>query len=359
MTSSQPILIRASLEQYKVAFGHSHASWGGVLNSEEYVEREMELRNISYSQKGKLQPWVLVPADDPTTLNPLSGCKTFRGRALISLPSTLTTSSELCEVDYCVVYSVYTPLPHRGKGYASLLFSSLHEELKTEGVQAMVLFADVEGFYERFGYVEKGNTYRRWEVASKDMEAFLSSTTATEEQDLMPIENMEDIRAICATDAQLVQTTVLRSEFSKPRLYIPPTGDEIEYFITRASFDHVHRFFSRPKPSIYGARVSGSDSFVLFYYDFRYSDLRILRLRCEPEEFPKLLKFIVARAMEMGMKGVEVWELKQRYLEGLPELLQVEEQRRGDSRNMLCWFGPPKLDASEIDWVSAERYSCF
>ncbi|KAG8796376.1 hypothetical protein FRC12_024552 [Ceratobasidium sp. 428] len=121
-TTMQLVLKQASPAQEIIACKWKAVEWAKWLSLDDYMHKADRLATLDHANDGKFITWVLVPSDDPDTLDMLSTCTTFRREVLV-LPPNETES--FTSTGY-VIAAVFTPPQLRCKGYARHMMSLLH-----------------------------------------------------------------------------------------------------------------------------------------------------------------------------------------------------------------------------------------
>lgn len=94
-----------------------------TLSLEEYLHRDAISDRQEHARDGRLITWVLAPRNDPTTLDFVPSCETFRREGLVwrrssSAGGESVTVPERLGVTCYGIASVLTPSSLWGKGYA-------------------------------------------------------------------------------------------------------------------------------------------------------------------------------------------------------------------------------------------------
>jgi len=274
-------LLAASDEQKVRRDALTWAAWGGLLQRDQYLARELCLRARAFC-KGGMQTWLWV---DPSGV--LCSCETF------SMASRL---DGVASRSYAVA-SVFTEEPLRRRGHAVRMIDALAAEIRASdpGAHAIVLYSDVgEAIYGRSGFVG---------LPAFDIE-------------LPPVEG---------DPAEAVEGLI--GDLDLPRLLPPaPPDDFFLLWPDAAQLDwHLERerFYARTlprrrlgsdglasprkRPPVCGAWVGPTRLF--WTADFKAESLRILLLT-DPEPRALDLLLIAARraAHSLGLARVSLWE---------------------------------------------------
>ncbi|KDQ17758.1 hypothetical protein BOTBODRAFT_185844 [Botryobasidium botryosum FD-172 SS1] len=157
-TVSYPIsaltIVLATPEQVFESHRRTYDGWElGQESIEEHLGRRANIARFlsSFNEPGKHAVWVLVPRDDPRTLDFCCACETHRRTAIahtkvvsqsrsndrkntidsasLSTPSPPSLSIGVEDVTAYGIGAVFTPKRFRGKGYASHMMRLLHHVL--------------------------------------------------------------------------------------------------------------------------------------------------------------------------------------------------------------------------------------
>ncbi|KAG1734829.1 hypothetical protein EDB19DRAFT_1830465 [Suillus lakei] len=99
--------------------------WGGSTTLERYLQCYARIDEMEHARDGRMITWVLAPRDDPTTLDFMCACETYKRTGLVAYPSPDGPN----KVDESLCYgiaSVYTPETKRRKGYGQHMMRLLH-----------------------------------------------------------------------------------------------------------------------------------------------------------------------------------------------------------------------------------------
>ncbi|KAI8837563.1 hypothetical protein BC829DRAFT_493151 [Chytridium lagenaria] len=250
-------LKRASDEQYLQSLKNNYEEWGKPqLNLEKYLQRESYLGSFPFSKKG-WSAWVLVLEDDTESLDPLSHCETYEQE------STFVDNHGVHHSG--IVYgiaSVFTPLKHRGKGYASTMLKLLESELKSRKHSlGSILFSDIgPTFYNRLGWKPYSTATIEMKVSNEmngadDLVKLLDEQAGLET--LSPV-NIES----------------LKGTLSSSSILIHPTSSQFQWLFARSRF--YCKELRNAELKYVGAK-SRNGSYVLWAPDFKEGFLEIAR----------------------------------------------------------------------------------
>ncbi|KAG1746774.1 uncharacterized protein EDB91DRAFT_1267561 [Suillus paluster] len=116
-------LFRATRAQVEESRHRLFPHGGGTLNLEEYLARDAMMECAEHSKGGKHITWVLAPRNDPTTLDFMCACETYKRTGLVVYPSE---PGKVQEATCYGVANVFTPPSNRRRGYARRMMSLLH-----------------------------------------------------------------------------------------------------------------------------------------------------------------------------------------------------------------------------------------
>ncbi|KAI8866558.1 hypothetical protein GQ42DRAFT_72192 [Ramicandelaber brevisporus] len=152
------VLRQASPAQTLALRRNAALAWKAFMTDDQYVRRE-ELLCEQQPSTGRGRgyiAWVLVPADDPDTLDILAGCETFRRAAALAAAGdvSLGWAENLG--------GVFCPVAKRSNGYASIMIETLQTRVLSAQpgcVVGSVLCSKVgKAWYERFHW----RSYANW-----------------------------------------------------------------------------------------------------------------------------------------------------------------------------------------------------
>lgn len=299
---------------------------------------------------------VLVPADDPDTVDILCSVETFRRPILINTKPTLRRS-----IGYSIA-SVFTPPQNRKKGYAKLMMTRLHNELASsdaledlttleydetvdakwkggEDGQVSFLYSDVGDFYSRCGppgWTIMGQTTTTWTVGSLPVVDEPSQPADTTLQ-LIDESRFADI---ATRDSKLIQSEL--SALPTISFAAEPTPGTYHWSALRAQATATA--YSVPVPTTWGFELTSPTnadywSFLAFTYDAAKRSIKILRIRSDVSSFLFLLQSLVKLAKEFNVETITGWNVPQDLLAGLEKEWQGETKDRDSSLPALAWYG--------------------
>ena len=348
----------------------THPQWGGALNLETYLEREVHLLTGPLSFNGGQTQWMLTDTSVPQEQRPiLASCETLRKPSLI-----VSKDGKANEGIGHGVASVFTFPEMRGKGYAGKMMELLGKELSRQGDkqrdQAVfsVLYSDIgKKFYNNVGWKPFESNHLQFPVPSSEVAI---------NEHAKPLA-FDDLPALAALDEQLLRkklTSSSTTSSSKTRVAIIPNLDALHWHLLREDFMCNH-IFSRT-PSVRGAiytppnqpnsRIWGvwTRNFYGGVAKPEKNVMNILRFVIEDESvsdkvLEEGIKAIVGLAQKEAKEylcaRIELWNPDER-VRRLGESIEGAEYvvRESDSITSLQWFGDGSVD--DVEWVENEKY---
>lgn len=364
-------LFPATSEQVVESRRRSHASWARGLSMEHYLKRDEVMDFQEHASNGKLVTWVLAPRNDPSTLDFMCSCETYRRSAAVATPGASTTS----EVPGYGVASVYTPPHKRGKGYAAHMMRLLHwvlaprsslpafpsewgvpPESPLQDARFSVLYSDIgKEFYFRAGPApgEPGWTVvdalsTQWDVSPRPDAPRNSSQWRWLSRD--------DCIGIWEQDAELMKADalVLARERQKTLYTFLPDKGVGQFSIQRLmTFDDQLRPVYPLEP--WGVQLLSGKSLTFATWTFEPGTkvMVLTRLRCSAENFPALLDALKFKAREFGLDTVETWNLPA-YLQKAGDHFGAIIVERTDHLSATRWYGSEPSEQTE--WIFNEKF---
>ncbi|KAG8737411.1 hypothetical protein FRC10_008190, partial [Ceratobasidium sp. 414] len=329
--------------------------WAKWLGYDEYLHKWEVWDTLEHANGGKLVTWVLVPTEDPETLNILSTCTTYRRDILVLPPNEIKSTAS---TGYAVA-SVFTPPQCRGKGYATRMMGLLHFAIaQSGGVPAFptswgkppqqiephgmvsVLYSGVGTFYskcppsEGTGWTIVGTKTAHWIV---------------DEINIPPIDSKVDMLSQEAAVSTLVADTPLfkhdfesKGPSSRIHFAFQPTAAWC-LFQMRNHLDHPD-YVASP-PTTWGVRIQAGDGethFIIWTYKPYPASQRkliVINLRASPATFPLLFIAMGSVARNEGHHVIEAWSLDEELDSAVRSTGGLMFQRGGQLPAMK-WYGP-------------------
>jgi len=332
-------IVKADAEQTQITNRNTIVDWGKGLSSDQYSERETILANLDFTEDNFVV-WVLVPKENPTTLDIICSCETFRRTAFV------TISPGVIEEHICYsIASVFTPPSNRNNGYASTMLLLLSNKLKEQGASFSFLYSDVGPvFYKRLGWQLYSHTEIRLDV-SKPIKYERNVT-------LTPI-NYNDIKRIAEKDCELLK---LEMRYTGRRaVAVVPSAPCIEWMIMRAKY--FAKACDIDEPTEWGTVVSSRDDsleFVLWSHEFYEKQLLVLRLRTGGSDHQvtrALLRQAQTEALKHNLDKIIIWNTN------IADALnkdEIEIVEREHSLPSLAWYHD---NSGDIEWLLNEKYA--
>ncbi|RDX54605.1 hypothetical protein OH76DRAFT_1397964 [Lentinus brumalis] len=402
LTLADLSLFPATPEQTRESRSRHSVQWSRGRPLHEYLHRDEVLEAHEHAANGNLITWVLAPRNDPTTLNFLCSCETYRRAALVARPK-YSAESKVADprIEAATAYgvaSVYTPPKNRKKGYARHMMRLLHwvlaprsalpstfpsewgtppdiEMLKSVGLanaQFSVLYSDVgRDFYRscgtdptsRNGWVVSGATETFWKLDASDV-------IAAKKTDVRFARLSEsDLAALYEHDARWIKEDLIRhgrpgrTQFT----FLPDKG--VGMFVVRRIMDFTPDLQPVLPSKQWGAVIlpNGAHiladalaqpsplSFVTWTLDLKTSPrtLVVSRLRADESTLPALLDELLVVAREEQVEKVEFWYMRPE-LRALAESNGWKTEERVEHLSAVKWYGAEKED--DLEWVYNERF---
>ncbi|TBU41719.1 hypothetical protein BD309DRAFT_964638 [Dichomitus squalens] len=407
-------LFPATREQTIESRKRTLLQWGRGRSIKEYLHTEVILETREPAIDGKFVVWVLAPRSDPTTIDFLCSCETFRRSALVSRQSGGSSAPDVKEVTAYGVASVFTPAQKRGKGYArhmmrllhwvlaprSALSSTFPEEwgvppdekiLESAGVgnaQFSVLYSDIgSDFYRscgldatsRNGWYVTGAKETSWHM---NPEADLASHVHVESEATESNVNLRRLTVDEVIKLYSHDTNWIKDDLSRPpcaasasdarqrrtRFTFLPNKGVGAFAIIRCMTLTPDLQPSLPSsqwasvifpPSTSDLAHALATESVLPFISWTFDSVRdarivvVTRLRADEHTFPILLEEIKAVARQEKAAKIEFWYLQ-------PELRVIAEGKgwrttgREEHLSAVKWYGDEEED--ELDWVYNEKF---
>ncbi|PCH44914.1 hypothetical protein WOLCODRAFT_133434 [Wolfiporia cocos MD-104 SS10] len=373
-------LFLATPEQTYESRKWTAVQWAKGLSLAHYIQRDVIMESLEHATDNKLTTWVLAPRNDPTTLDFMCSCETFRREALIARSSAVTEASAYG------IASVFTPEEKRRRGYAQHMMRLLHWILAprssmpdkfpaawggppkafvhTGDARFSVIYSDVGSeFYRacgpspslREGWLERGSIQTALDTSTAP--ATYAEDQVAEKSWHLLSEN--DVNAVFSREASWVRADLAHAATSTPRTlfsFLPDDG------VGASLIKRTMNFTSEGQPT-WGAAVAeainGAQPDEVTYATWTLdilSDSRSLvvtRLRTTTDTFKGLLDQLIKFARQQNISAIDIW--------GLPENLQHlagefgwTTSHRSEHLSAFKWYGSE--NAGEVDWLFNEKY---
>ncbi|KAI6032039.1 hypothetical protein BKA83DRAFT_4209212 [Pisolithus microcarpus] len=382
MDLSSLTLFPATPEQVLLSRKRTWPQWGGKLTEEQYIEKARLMDAMEHATDSRLITWVLAPRDDPTSLDFMCSCETYRRRGLVQYRGSIEQNSEIQEVVCYGIASVFTPLDKRGRGYASHMMRLLHWVISGRGASCSlsefpiewgqpppeveqagkglfsVLYSDIGEFYQKTGpgLVESGGWQTRdpvstvWEVPREplDLQSNAGFTWL----------KREDFDRLWAKDVELIKRSIVdMPTLTGPTAIVSFLPDE-----GVASFQFHRSIIGTEDPvsmDMYGVQRNhtnvGQPTYAVWSVDTHPlpPTLIVIRLHATEETFLDLIQKIQEAARRHGIVRMEIWNLR-KDLVGLAARLGGRTLQRDEHLPAIKWYG--EGDTANIRWAFNEKF---
>ncbi|RPD65611.1 hypothetical protein L226DRAFT_479727 [Lentinus tigrinus ALCF2SS1-7] len=402
LTLADLSLFPATAEQTHESRTRHAVQWSRGQALEEYIHRDVVMEGDEHAANGNLITWVLAPRNDPTTLDFMCSCETFRRAALVTRAQPSSGGDAMKpkveEVTAYGVASVYTPPKSRKRGYARHMMRLLHwvlasrsalpptfprewgappdvELLRSLGVanaQFSVLYSDVgRDFYRSCGtdpmshngWMITGAIQTFWELDA-------SEAITARKPDINIVRLSEsDVVALYDHDARWMKEDLARhampgrTQFT----FLPDRG--VGAFNVRRTMDFTPDLQPVLPSKQWGAFILPDGArtlvdaleqsrplpFVSWTLDLKTSPrtLVVSRLRADEKTLPVLLEELLAAARDEKVEKVEFWYMRPE-LRALAESKGWKTEERIEHLPAVKWYGDEKEE--EIEWVYNEKF---
>lgn len=333
---------------------------------------------------------VLAPRSDPTTMDFVCSCLSFKRRGLVKWHDAEVATREAEEVPCFSVLAVCTPPRHRKKGYASHMMKLLHWALAADSLNPedfpkawgepparvpgtgdakfSVLYSDVgPEFYSlcgpteenKEGWVVKRATSTVWKITDE-----APNTDGFQVQDLRwrNYGDDEDIRALWTRDAEMLRKDLAVRKLDEDEgaeaatITLLPDIGVAAYQLPRSIWQTQHMYTL----DTWGTELldpTSPSTFATWAVDPLKSPPRLIltRVRANPETFSALVKRIMRMARQAGLEEVEIWGLE-RSLITVAESLGGKTAERQKTLPSVKWYGSES--SKDINWAFNERFCC-
>ncbi|KAG5729835.1 Lysine acetyltransferase [Termitomyces sp. T112] len=332
ITLSSLSLFAATPEQIFESRRRTYAEWSGGLSLEEYLARDEFTDKQEVACEGRLITWVLAPRSNPTSLDFLCSCETFRRDGLVCSKANAKPKRVKA-----ISPREWGAPPHRVAHAGDGLFSALWSDVGAEFYRRCGPTKDSDGWITRAPF----STI--WDVKQESSSIDTSGWTLLDETGVMKL--WED-------DAENISRTLSPADnFQVSFSYLPHKGV--------AAFQHWRTTDILNKrgyaPIHHWGIIRDSNTFATWTFDIQSSakTLLITRLKSSPENMKTLLAILMSVARKHGMERIEVYNLPDHLQSSAAHLggLTVE---RDDHLPSFKWYG--EEHSSEIAWLMNERF---
>ncbi|KAH8116316.1 hypothetical protein DFH11DRAFT_1579897 [Phellopilus nigrolimitatus] len=370
----------ATREQTIQTRKNSYPHWGRGLTQDQYLAREARLGIFEHAtNETPLTIWVLVPRDDPTTLEFKCSCETYRRKAL----TRLSNSSVPENVIAYGIASVFCPPINRGKGYARHMMHLLHWVLAPRTLlprfpaswgpppeefpgyndaRFSVLYSDIGPQFYRStgpdeheeGWVVRDAMSTIWDVP-KDPDVSSADLQNADKDLKVEWLNDEACTSVWAADAMLIRADLAASSPDKHTRFTFFPDEGVGAFLARRTVFFIPgQSYSMPEKWGVVLRAGPDDSnapktFATWTLDVRPPPSTLIATRM----FPRIVACMLQAARESDMERVEVWNLPTE-LKVIAERLGGKTSERDEHLNAFKWYGPEKNE--DLKWAFNEKF---
>jgi hypothetical protein len=352
------VLRRASAAQIEVTWQNVVEQWGQGVTYEQFMQRERLLSQQPGFTGDKMSFWVLVPASNPDTLEPLAHCESFDRTAVLVMPGDNGESPIVKQVRCWSIASVFCPEKFRNRGYASELTALLLREAEQAGVVLSTLMSDIGvGFYARFGWHNYPSVEVSFPTKSNDIGLNIEKLTEL------------DLASVASADANELQvkaiTLMEQSTDSAPIAIVLPSEANYRWHWARTQFyaeiEDIHS-----KPTTMGAVLVDNSrksirNHIIWHHDIPKKITRVLRFCCESVEIgQQLIAAAQNEAYLLGLNQVIVWLSQEdnREADILQHIANGTKSTRNECLPSMAWFnGNDHIDKPKLRWLACDRYT--
>jgi len=388
MTGSHLVLRPATTKEVHYIHDLNSSVWAGGLTVEMYHARERTLASIPLTRNGGWSAWVLVNSEELWEV--LSSCETIKKDAFVSrLPVNGGVASSVKQVTAHCVGNVFTPVEHRGKGYAGIMLQLLAETLRDGNADGFnVLYSDIgkvcfpsgwwlvgwmardadadrkQKFYASFGWLPHRSTHLEF-PAIEEVCAPIAG--------VKPLRST-DVPSLCVKDVAALTELLSRPHTSaNTRIAFVPDYQTMEWHWTREEFvAPVLRKHMDIEPEIKGAIAADGKRWFLWNRDFGKKSSQLFIIRYvnlsrslsdveEENHVSKLFRAAGIEAHKWGLKKVTMWNPDEICIRAARRVAGPAARVVGRETDSICSvMMHPKQQGSgpeDVDWVANEKYA--
>ncbi|EER38450.1 conserved hypothetical protein [Histoplasma capsulatum H143] len=322
--------------------------WKGVLDADQYVQRENHLMNQDMTKDGAMTLWILVDRHFPPDNRPiLSSCESFSKRAWLA---------------------------HDGK--VEQILAHGEDSVRKRGVFFCPLFGYRQIFFMRnVGWKAFPSSHISLPPVSKDKGKQSVSGVDLDKAGEM---QADDVRRLMCSDAALEKYQQILREAShnskRAKVAFVPDYAALSWHWAREEFYSKILFPGKGEPKVKGACVESRKVFICWNRNFGSTEkdnvLFILRTLYEEPRSPAEEKAVVEalaaalycaqlEAHEWGRSRVDIWNptpVVEKAVKMLSPTAQIEH-REQTSICSLKWNGKQLGLGEDIDWYWNEKYA--
>lgn len=327
MTKQLLTLRRATESEHQETRRLNYEEWGAPqLSLPVYLKREEMLAKQPFAKD--LRCYCLFKDAEI-----LSSCEVYKRRGLFKSPG-----KQLEMKDVYSIASVFTPVIHRGQGYASKMMTLLKDELTKLNAFASTLYSDIgETFYSRFG----------WAIHPSVMAKIdLTETTPVADSQIELLRESQ-IKELLEENILVVKDEMEYRASKQPVFCVEPNIESQSWLIARSKF-YAEHFKSALNIDYWGIRKG--NEFMLWMYDFREAELVVTMHRVSsPETFQQFISAISYEARKNEVQRICIWDP----CVAAREFKTAKITNRKDSLSSLLLFD----NNSDILWLHNEKYA--
>ncbi|KAG1887868.1 hypothetical protein F4604DRAFT_1645640 [Suillus subluteus] len=367
--------------------------WGGSTTLEQYLQHYERMDEMEHARDGRMTTWVLAPRDDPTTLDFMCACETYKRTGLVAYPSP-NGPNKVNEAPCYGIASVYTPEAKRRKGYGQHMMRLLHWVISScddfvefpkewgvpppkvdgaGGAAFSVLYSAVgEDFYGDAGVQAEGKgggweVRTPWSWAWEVRGQMEKAPRRVEESPGWKWVEEGDLDEMWTEDAEFIKNSLEGTprpdtsyETPSPTAFVSALPDRGvgSFQVVRSLLASGHAVPLK----VWGIRKENTGDERWATYAtwaanmWSMPTLIVTRLAATRETFPGLLEKIKEAARSAGLEKVEVWNLP-RDLDGLAEGEGNEDGKKYERTRglpMIKWYG--RGETRDVEWFFNERF---
>ncbi|CAE6427852.1 unnamed protein product [Rhizoctonia solani] len=368
--SLEDLIVKPANEaQIEEATRRDAVYWAGRfgMSVEDYIKVDELFLHASFARDGRLKVWVLVPEEDPETVNFYASCETLTREVLTLQPGQTYPSTSHGHG----ITSVLVPPEHRGKGYANRLMSLMHFALAphryTNSLKVpttienpstvSVLYSIVGDYYARCAPMANQSG---WTIQQSFTTTWSLASIQTPPTSPLPVELLSEpeVAMILNSDESNVADDLLklqRQDPTKTYFAFVPAAPLNDYSVIIGKLAIEGRGLTNVS---WGARVLGTNDFMTWvFYGVENIKLIVTRLRATTDSFPALLGAAFQIAKVVKCETMETWNIPDD-IKTVAQESGGETSERMDDLAAFKWYGQEpdsKADNADIFWALEER----
>ncbi|ODH47797.1 hypothetical protein GX48_06134 [Paracoccidioides brasiliensis] len=353
--------------------------WKGVLDPEQYIQRENHLMSQEMTRDGAMTCWILVDRNLAPDHRPiLSSCESFGKRALLAYEGRVE------DIIAHGIGSVFSKPEFRRRGYAGRMIAELSIKLDTwqqeNSVRKQsvfsVLYSDIgKTFYAERGWKAFPSSHISLPAVSKDT---MNQGVSGVNLDLVRFMQANDVKKLMCSDEVLQRDRQVLREAShrsqRAKVGFLPDYAAMSWHWAREEFYSRILVPERGEPKVKGACVESRGVFICWNRSFGRTEkdnvLFILRLLYEEPKSPAEEKAVAEalaatlyraqlEAHNWGKNRVDIWNptpVVEKAVKMLCPTAQVEHREKS-SICSLKWNGAQLGLGEDVDWFWNEKFA--